>query len=447
MRLRQVADGSLFALALLVAYALRSQFPWLDLPSLESIVGYLWFVPLVAVLAPLVLATQGFYEPSRPTTLFVIVRSCAFTVVGLILVMFLFRVQLARSVIILVGAIGGILVYLRHEASAWTDARSIARDQLRRRALWVGGAVANETLRDSLGGAERASLEDAGNFDPAIDPPGELARLLHEKSINVVVLNLAVVDRVAASRVLDACAREGVEVVVRPGLSTLASSRLTVDQFAGEAVFYYRAQSAPPSLLMIKQLIDYVGAALLLVALSPLLLVVALAVRLTSSGPVLFRQPRAGLNGRPFTMLKFRSMSAGAEKDQSALADRNEMSGPAFKLRDDPRVTPVGRLLRRHSLDELPQLWNVLRGEMSLVGPRPLPLEEVRRIDDDTHRRRLSVKPGLTCLWQISGRNEISDFTDWVRLDLAYIDNWSLWLDLKILAATVPVALFGRGGR
>jgi lipopolysaccharide/colanic/teichoic acid biosynthesis glycosyltransferase len=146
-------------------------------------------------------------------------------------------------------------------------------------------------------------------------------------------------------------------------------------------------------------------------------------------------------------MFKFRSMSADAEQHQADLAARNEMRGPVFKVSDDPRVTRVGRFLRRHSLDELPQLWNVVRGEMSLVGPRPLPVEEVRRFDDDTHRRRLSVKPGLTCLWQISGRNDIADFADWVRLDLTYIDNWSLWLDCKILLATVPVALFGRGGR
>jgi len=450
-RLRQVADGCLFAFALLVAYVVRARFPWFDLSPLESIGGYLWIAPLAAVLGPVVLASQGFYDPPRPTTrlaaLFVIVRSCAFTVVGLILAMFIVREQLARSVIILVGAIGGILVYLRHEISQWGDARALAQGQLRRRALWVGAEAANRRLRDSLGGAERASIEDAGNFDPATDPEDRLVRLLHEQAVNVVILNLADVEREAAGKVLAACAREGVEVVVRPGLFTLASSRLTVDQFAGEAVFYYRAQSAPPALLAIKQLMDYAGAAFLLVVLSPLLALLALAVRLTSAGPALYRQNRAGLNGRPFTMLKFRSMTLGAERVQPSLAERNEMQGPVFKVSDDPRVTPIGRFLRRHSFDELPQLWNVLQGEMSLVGPRPLPVEEVSRIDDDTHRRRLSVKPGMTCLWQISGRNEISDFRDWVRLDLAYIDNWSLWLDIKILLATVPVAIFGRGGR
>jgi lipopolysaccharide/colanic/teichoic acid biosynthesis glycosyltransferase len=140
-------------------------------------------------------------------------------------------------------------------------------------------------------------------------------------------------------------------------------------------------------------------------------------------------------------------MVTHAEQIKQELAALNEMEGPVFKLTDDPRVTPVGRIIRRFSIDELPQLINVLRREMSLVGPRPLPVDEVKRFDDFAHRRRLSVKPGLTCLWQVSGRNNVKDFKDWVRLDLEYIDNWSLWLDLKILLWTVPVVVMGTGAR
>ena len=146
-------------------------------------------------------------------------------------------------------------------------------------------------------------------------------------------------------------------------------------------------------------------------------------------------------------MYKFRTMVTDAEQLQAELAALNEMSGPVFKMTKDPRVTRVGRWLRKFSLDELPQLYNVLRLEMSLVGPRPLPVDEVRRFDDLAHRRRLSVKPGLTCSWQISGRNNVSDFREWVRLDLEYIDNWSLWLDLKILWRTVPIVLAGTGAK
>jgi lipopolysaccharide/colanic/teichoic acid biosynthesis glycosyltransferase len=140
-------------------------------------------------------------------------------------------------------------------------------------------------------------------------------------------------------------------------------------------------------------------------------------------------------------------MVTNAEQLKQELAQLNEMSGPVFKVTNDPRITRIGRYLRRFSIDELPQLWNVINGDMSLVGPRPLPVDEVKRFDDPAHRRRLSVKPGLTCLWQISGRNNVSDFGEWVRLDLEYIDNWSLWLDLKILVLTVPAVFVGAGAK
>jgi exopolysaccharide biosynthesis polyprenyl glycosylphosphotransferase len=450
-RFRQILDGGIFAATLLAAYYLRATFPWFDLPDLQPIAVYLWLMPVVAVLGPVMLASQGFYAPPRPTTrlgaFFTLLRGCMLTVVGLILFLFILREQLARSVIILVGAMGGALVYVRHELSTWLDTRAFAQAQFRRRVLWVGTPEENRRLRDALTRAERMVIEETGEFDPAAQPAEEFVRLLHDQAVNVVILNLAGVDRAQASRVLLACAHEGVEVLVRPGLFALPSSRVTIDQFGGEAVFFFRAQAASPTHLVIKQAFDYALGSLLLLLFAPLLGLVALIIRLTSPGPALYRQTRAGLNGRPFAMFKFRSMTADAEQRQAGLAGRNEMRGPVFKVSDDPRVTRFGRFLRRHSLDELPQLWNVVRGEMSLVGPRPLPVEEVRRFDDDAHRRRLSIKPGLTCLWQISGRNDIADFTDWVRLDLAYIDNWSLWLDFKILVATVPVALFGKGGR
>jgi lipopolysaccharide/colanic/teichoic acid biosynthesis glycosyltransferase len=171
----------------------------------------------------------------------------------------------------------------------------------------------------------------------------------------------------------------------------------------------------------------------------------AIVIKLTSRGPVLFKQLRCGLNGRQFVMYKFRSMINNAEQLRFELAALNEMDGPVFKSSRDPRVTPFGRIIRRFSIDELPQIFNVLRGDMSLVGPRPPLPEEVARYER-WQRRRLSMKPGMTCLWQISGRNEVS-FEDWMKLDLSYIDNWSLLLDLKILLKTVPVVLMGRGAK
>jgi exopolysaccharide biosynthesis polyprenyl glycosylphosphotransferase len=194
----------------------------------------------------------------------------------------------------------------------------------------------------------------------------------------------------------------------------------------------------------LKRMADLAGAAAALAILTPVFAVIALAVKLDSPGPVFFGQTRVGQNGRRFRMWKFRSMTPDAEDRLAELECRNDVVGAAFKMRDDPRVTRVGRWLRRTSLDELPQLVNVLRGEMSLVGPRPLPVRDVERMSADWQRRRFSVRPGLTGLWQAGGRHQVA-FDEWMRLDLDYIDNWSLLLDLKILLRTVPAVWTGAG--
>lgn len=194
----------------------------------------------------------------------------------------------------------------------------------------------------------------------------------------------------------------------------------------------------------IKRLIDVSGAVFLILLSLPLFLVIAVLIKLTSKGPVIFRQERVGLGGKRFILYKFRSMVSNAEQKRQELIDYNIMSGLVFKMEDDPRITPLGRFLRRSSLDEFPQLINVLKGQMSLVGPRPSLPEEVFQYKQ-WQGRRLSVKPGLTCLWQIQGRNKIRSFERWAELDLEYIDNWSLWLDIKILLKTVLVVLFRIG--
>lgn len=211
-----------------------------------------------------------------------------------------------------------------------------------------------------------------------------------------------------------------------------------------ERLVYARPASRAAAAL-VKTLADRLLAAALLLVLAPLLAAVALAVRLRLGSPVLFVQRRAGFRGRPFWMLKFRTMHVGADAEQPALRARNQMDGPVFKLADDPRVTSLGRFLRRSSLDELPQLINVLAGEMSLVGPRPLPLHETALLTGE-HRRRLSMRPGLTCLWQVSGRNDLP-FSRWMALDLEYVDRWSLRLDAAILLRTIPAVVTGRGAR
>jgi len=196
--------------------------------------------------------------------------------------------------------------------------------------------------------------------------------------------------------------------------------------------------------LALKRLLDIALSALLLIILFPLLLLIALAVKLSSAGPVLYPWQVMGKGGVPFVGYKFRSMYRDADQRKAELLSANEMSGPVFKMTNDPRITGVGRILRKYSLDELPQLWNVLKGDMSLVGPRP-PLQSEYAHFSEWQKRKLMVKPGLTCLWQVSGRNQIKDFDEWIRLDLQYIAQWNLALDLLIIIRTIPVIIFGRG--
>jgi len=218
--------------------------------------------------------------------------------------------------------------------------------------------------------------------------------------------------------------------------------RLQIERCEGDCVVTFFRESHVGQLLF-KRMLDVGVSATMLVMLSPLLLVTALLVKLTSPGPVFFRQARVGMNKRRFKLLKFRSMVADAEQRQHEVAALNEVDGPVFKIRNDPRLTPFGRFIRKTSIDELPQLINVIKGDMSLVGPRPPLPSEVKQYEW-LHRKRLSIKPGITCLWQVSGRNSLP-FAKWMELDREYIENWSIWLDLKILFRTIPAVLSARG--
>ena len=242
---------------------------------------------------------------------------------------------------------------------------------------------------------------------------------------------------------MEACEQVGVELKYLADMfdSVLGHPRLEAD--ARFPVVSVRMVTDDYRLL-VKRAIDLAGASAALLLLAPLLPVIAAAIRFSSPGPVLFSQERYGLKKRRFRMQKFRTMVSDAESLQSILEDRNEAKGPVFKIRDDPRVTRVGRILRQTSLDELPQLLNVLRGDMSLVGPRPLPLRDVSRFDEAWLMRRFSVRPGMTGLWQVSGRSSLP-FNRWMALDLQYIDEWSLALDLRILAMTIPAVFRGTG--
>jgi exopolysaccharide biosynthesis polyprenyl glycosylphosphotransferase len=247
-----------------------------------------------------------------------------------------------------------------------------------------------------------------------------------------------------SSHVASLCQQHGITLRINSDLFDLKTARWRLEGFEGDqyiATFTYSKEFWPRT---IKRVLDVALAGSALMALAPVIILAAIAIKLTSPGPVFFVQERIGLSKRRFKMFKFRTMVPNAEQLMPALERSNEAAGPVFKIRNDPRITPIGRLLRRSSIDELPQLLNVLAGDMSLVGPRPLPVRDYEGFNEDWQRRRFSIKPGITCLWQVGGRSELS-FEQWMRLDLKYLDEWSLWLDLKILTQTVPAVFRGVG--
>jgi exopolysaccharide biosynthesis polyprenyl glycosylphosphotransferase len=322
----------------------------------------------------------------------------------------------------------------------------------RRRAVLVGTGRHIGDVAHALRDAPHSPIEVVGFLAPRalsanglrpLGTLGDLRKVLGSERIDEVIIADPDFPQVDALELVDQCHQHGVRVRLAPSTMEILIHR--AEFVPGQSVPLF--ELGPPVFegvdFALKRAFDIVGASLLLVLLSPLLVAIVLAVRLSSRGPIVFRSTRRGIGQRPFACLKFRTMHSNAEQRQDDLEDLNEASGALFKIRDDPRLTTVGRLLRRFSLDELPQLVNVLRGDMSLVGPRPLPERDYEMLED-WHRKRYLVLPGITGLWQVSGRSEL-DFDDLVHLDFIYLERWSLALDLTILLKTIPAVLSQRG--
>jgi exopolysaccharide biosynthesis polyprenyl glycosylphosphotransferase len=283
----------------------------------------------------------------------------------------------------------------------------------------------------------------AGNGSEHLGGVQNLEDILMHRVVDDVFIGLPIKSRYEEIRQsIEACVRVGVPASYSADLFGGGSRYSGPDDHYAPVLSLTETPSVDG--LAVKRAIDVAGAFALLVVLAPLMVGIAVAVELTSPGPALFAQERFGYMKRRFRMYKFRTMVADAERFQGDLEAQNEAAGPVFKIRADPRITALGRFLRRTSLDELPQLWNVLVGEMSLVGPRPLPTRDVDRFSEPWLMRRFSMRPGLTCLWQIGGRSDLS-FQRWIALDLEYIDRWSLWLDTLILLKTIPAVFSGTG--
>ena len=329
------------------------------------------------------------------------------------------------------------------------DARALAKRLalLHDPFLRIEGVVLAEADPEAFSSPEPThddpTCEASDDAPPVLGALEDLPRLLEQRAIHQVFMLGPRWDTTTMRHVAAHCGQLGVRFSVNVSFLGLRLGNARIQELGDWTTLSFSRTPTAAYALLLKRAFDIAGSGAALLILSPLLALTALLVKLQDGGPVLFSQERSGLYGRTFDMLKFRTMIVDAEKRRAELERLNEMDGPVFKIKRDPRITRIGALLRKTSIDEFPQFWNVLRGDMSLVGPRPPIPAEVARYER-WQMRRLSMKPGITCIWQVSGRNQI-DFDTWMKLDLQYIDSWSFWLDLKLLLMTVPVVLLQRG--
>ena len=371
--------------------------------------------------------------------------------------LYFFRANTSRTLILIFGAIDVVLL-IAGRLTLFYSKGSLRRMLGRYHYVLIVGAGAEAMeLAHLVEEAEPLGLRLVGFVHPTNAAPAKAEGLQREYPSMTLervpeILRNHVVDEVMIAvdkqdldriePVIVHCEREGVKTRVHLDFLQATNSKVYLEHLSHVPLLTFSNVPQDEMQLLAKRIVDVAASAVFLTLLSPFLLLIALFVKLTSRGPVLYRQVRCGLGGRRFTLYKFRSMVHNAEELRAQLEHLNEVDGPVFKIADDPRCTPVGRWLRRASLDELPQLWNILRGDMSFVGPRPPLPEEVEQYES-WQRRRLRMRPGMTCLWALEGRSQLN-FDRWMQLDLSYIDRWSLWLDFKIMAQTIPAAMEGR---
>ncbi len=453
-QLQQILDAFLLALTLFATHFVRyHSTEWFGVQkTIDPFSNYHWLIVVVMTFGPILLDLHGFYESpltkDKWKSFTQIVQAMVYlTVVVSGCVIFL-RLPLAnRSVPLLFIPFAVVVLMLKERVIVSTVRRRARRGELRERVLLAGLPEDIAALERSFTPDQRLLMVIADRIDIEKQPLNDLVEALHQHAVTRVIFAAGHSQLNRVEQAIGACEVEGVPAWLLADFIQTSIAKPDLDVFAGRPMLVFRSTPEVSWALLFKRVIDWVGALVALVVLAVPMLLVAIVIRLTSKGSAIFRQQRAGKHGKAFTMYKFRSMSDDAEQRREDLLPFNQMHGPVFKVSHDPRITPFGRWLRRTSFDETPQLLNVLMGNMSLVGPRPLPLYEVEKFENTAQRRRLSVKPGLTCLWQIRGRNEVNDFRDWVKLDLEYIDKWSLGLDFKILVWTIPAVVFGSGAK
>lgn len=453
-QIQQLIDSFLLAFCLWLAHTLRLYATiWFNLTkTIDPFSNYWWLIIVVVPFGPLLLDLQGFYdapmEKNKWKSFVQIVRAMIYLSIIVSGCVIFLRLPLAnRSVPILFMAIGTIALLFKERILVRRIRKRAFRGELRESVLLAGSLQDMNAFEQTFTAEQKLLIDVVAKIDIEKQPLSDLVQAMHRFSVARVIFAAGHAQLSRIEEAVGACEVEGVPAWLVADFIRTSIAKPDFDAFAGRPMLVFRSTPEVSWTLFIKEVIDRGSAFVLLLIAAVPMVAIAIGIKLSSRGPIIFKQRRAGKHGKPFVMYKFRSMADDAEMRRAELEPFNQMHGPVFKVEHDPRITPLGRWLRRTSMDELPQLINVLLGDMSLVGPRPLPLYEVEKFENTAQRRRLSVKPGLTCLWQISGRNQVKDFSDWVKLDLEYIDHWSLGLDFKILMRTVPAVLTGLGAK
>jgi exopolysaccharide biosynthesis polyprenyl glycosylphosphotransferase len=457
-------DVVLINASMMLSYWVRYELQWLrDVSYYHPITAYIPFSILFTILMLVTFRMDRAYRQWRGRQwldhVSRIVNAAAKSVVILFAATFFIGIfgplEYSRALFLQTGVIVTLLLSLARLAQLWIESLLRARGLGISRIIIVGAGEAGRTVMRTIVAHPELGFHIVGFVDDnpekqtdigrfkALGSVDNLPRLIEAEKVDEVIITLPWMSHRKTMRIVRDCEQRQVRARIVPDLFQMSLSQVDVDDLGGIPLIGVREVGFSPSALLIKRAADIVGSIVLMLATAPLAGLIALAIKFDSPGPIIFSQNRVGLGGQLFKMYKFRSMRQGAEEELENLRELDEIDGVTFKIRQDPRATPVGRFLRRASLDELPQLWNVLRGEMSLVGPRPNVPEETDRYLE-WHKKRLQVPPGMTGMWQVSGRSLLS-FDETVLLDLYYIENWSFWLDCKILLRTIPTVLTGEG--
>jgi len=425
--------------------------------SVDELV-HLGLLPIVVVLFGLIRSSVGHRPDIRRLTFRTqaarILREVLLTLSAVVLIVFLLKLESVSRAVLLVFAGTALvaLISVRRFIFWWYVARVAGSDDFHLRVLIVGSGRRAHMLADQLPHSSEWGVDVVGFLDPKGESAGrratdeilghvdEISRVLRDNVVDDVIVAVPRSMLGDVQAIIDACQEEGVRLRFMADIYDFEAARTQLHLVNGIPLLSFEPVAQGYNSLLIKRIFDLVVTLIAMPLLVPLFAIVAIAIRIDSKGPVIFTQDRVGLHKRKFKMYKFRSMVQDAEVKMKEVEHLNEADGPNFKIKDDPRITRIGSFLRKSSIDELPQLFNVLTGDMSLVGPRPMSIRDVSLFDKGLQRKRFSVRPGITCLWQISGRSDLS-FDDWLQLDLKYIDTWSFMLDLKILLMTIPVVL------